>query len=72
MHFLLKINSNITEYYNVPVKILGSGQGFLHEQVYVTFNNRIVLWILMQYTIELMYTFGIIAFIFICIFSSTK
>ena len=36
-----------------------SGQDFLHEQV--TFDKREVLCILMQYEVELMYTFGTIA-----------
>ena len=45
----------------------------MHEQVSVTMDKREVLCILMQYEIELMYTFGIIAFKFICIiFSFTK
>ena len=53
--------------------IWGSGQGLLHEQVYVTFDKTAALCILMQYTNELMYTFGIIALKLICIiFSSTK
>ena len=47
-----------------------SGQGILHEQVSVTFDKREALCILMQYEIELMYTFGIIAFKFICIIFS--
>ena len=43
------------------------------EQVSVTFVKREALCIVMQYVIELMYTFGIIAFKFICIiFSFTK
>ena len=42
---------------------------FLHEQASVL----LVLCILMQYEIKMMYTFGIIAFLFICtIFSFTK
>ena len=45
----------------------------MHEQVSVTMDKREVLCILMQYEFELMYTFGIIAFKFICIiFSFTK
>ena len=45
----------------------------MHEQVSVTFGKREALCILMQYEIDLMYTFGIIAFKFICIlFSLTK
>ena len=44
-----------------------SGQGLVHEQVFVTFDKRKALCILMTYDIELMYTFGIIAFEFICI-----
>ena len=36
-------------------------QGILHEQVYVTFDKRESLCILMQYEIEMMYTFGIIS-----------
>ena len=39
-----------------------SGQGLMHEQVSFTFEKRETLWILMQYEIELMYTFEIIAF----------
>ena len=39
----------------------------MHEQVSVTFDKREALCILMQYEIELMYTFGTIAFKFICI-----
>ena len=35
---------------------------FLHEQVSVSLDKWEVLCILMQYEIELMYTFGIIAF----------
>ena len=35
---------------------------FLHEQVSVSLDKRKALCILMQYEIELMYTFGIIAF----------
>ena len=42
----------------------------MHEQVSVTMDKREVLCILMQYEIELMYTFGIIAFKFICIIFS--
>ena len=42
--------------------ILRSEQVFLHEQVSVSPDKRDVLCILMQYEIELMYTFGIIAF----------
>ena len=53
--------------------IWGSGEGLLHEQVSITFDKREALCILMQYTIELMHTFGNIAFKFICIiFSFTK
>ena len=53
--------------------IWGSGQGLSHEQVSVTFDKRGALCILMQYGIGLMYTFGTIAFEFICIlFSFTK
>ena len=37
----------------------------MHEQVSVTLDKREVLCILMQYEIELMYAFGIIAFQFI-------
>ena len=45
----------------------------MDEQVTVTFDKRESLCILMQYEIELMYTFEIIAFKFICIiFSCTK
>ena len=39
----------------------------MREQVSVTFNKREALCILIQYEIELMYTFGIISFKFICI-----
>ena len=35
---------------------------FLHEQVSVSLDKWVALCILMQYEIELMYTFGIIAF----------
>ena len=50
-----------------------SGQGISHEQVSVTFDKREALCISMQYEIELMYTFGTIAFKFIyLIFSFTK
>ena len=46
---------------------------FLHEQVSVSLDKWEALCILMQYEIELMYTFGKIAFQFICtIFSFTK
>ena len=46
---------------------------FLHEKVSVTLDKWEALCILMQYEIELMYTFGIITFYFICtIFSFTK
>ena len=48
----------------------GSGQGLLHEQVSVIVDKREALCILMQYTIELMYTFGTIAFKFICLLFS--
>ena len=45
----------------------------MHEQVSVTFDKEEALCILIQSEIELMYTFGIIAFKFICIiFSFTK
>ena len=44
-----------------------SGQGLLHEQVSVKFDKRETLCILMQYDIELMYTFWTIAFKFIYI-----
>ena len=39
---------------------------FLHEQVSVSLDKWEALCILMQFEIELMYTFGIIAFYFIC------
>ena len=39
-----------------------SGQDLLHEPVSVSFDKREALCILMQYEIELMYTFGTIAF----------
>ena len=42
--------------------ILWSDQGLLHEQVAVSLDKWEALCILMQYEIELMYTFGIIAF----------
>ena len=42
--------------------ILWSEQGFLHEQVSVSLDKWEALCILRQYEIELMYTFGIIAF----------
>ena len=42
----------------------------MHEQVYVTFDKREALCVLMQYEIELIYTFGITAFKFICIMFS--
>ena len=41
---------------------LKSEHGLLHEQVSVSLDKWVVLCILMQYEIELMYTFGIIAF----------
>ena len=45
----------------------------MHEQVSITFDKREALCSLMQYDIELMYTFGIITFKFICmIFFLTK
>ena len=44
--------------------------GDVHEQVSVTFDKREALCILMQYEIKLMYTFGKIAFEFICIIFS--
>ena len=45
------------------------GQDLLHEQISVTFDKREVWCILMQYEMELMYTFGTISlkFIFIII-----
>ena len=44
----------------------------LHEQDYVIFNKREALCILMQYEIEMLYTFGITAFKFFhVIFSFT-
>ena len=43
---------------------------FCMNRFFVTFDNREALCILMQYEIELMYTFGIIAFKFICIIFS--
>ena len=42
--------------------ILWSGNVFLHEQVSVSLDKWEALCILMQYEIELMYTFGKIAF----------
>ena len=42
--------------------ILWSEQGLLHWKVSVSRNKWEALCILMQYEIELMYTFGIIAF----------
>ena len=42
--------------------ILWSGHSILHEQVFVSFDKREALCVLMQYEIELMYTFGTIAF----------
>ena len=42
--------------------ILWPAQGILHEQGSVSLDKRKALCILMQYEIELMYTFGIIAF----------
>ena len=50
--------------------IRGSDQGLVHEQVSGTFDKREALCILIQYEIELMYTFGIISFKFICIIFS--
>ena len=45
----------------------------MHKQVSITFDKRKALYILMKCEIKLMYTFGIIAFEFICIiFSFTK
>ena len=45
----------------------------MHEQVSVSLDKWEALCILMQYEIELMYTSGEIAFLFICtIFSFTK
>ena len=38
--------------------IMWSGQGLLQKQVSVSFDKREALCILMQYEIELMYTFG--------------
>ena len=53
--------------------ILWSRQGSLHEQVSVSLDKWKELCILMQYEIELMYTFETIAFYFICIiYSYTK
>ena len=53
--------------------IWGSGYSLLNEQVSATFDKREALCILMQYEIELMYTFGTITFESICIlFSFTK
>ena len=42
--------------------ILRSGKRLLHEQVSVSLDKWEALCILMQYEIDLMYTFGIIAF----------
>ena len=53
--------------------ILCSGHGLLHEHVSVSFDKREAMCILMQYEIELMYTFETIHFNTICIlFSFTK
>ena len=43
---------------------------FLQEQISVSLDKWEALCILMQYEIELMYTFGIITFKFICIIIS--
>ena len=45
----------------------------MHEQVSVSLHKLEALCILMQYEIEMMYTFGVIAFKIICtIFSFTR
>ena len=63
----------ITELLPYVRQLCHQNKVFLHEQVSVSLEKWEALCILMQYEIELMYTFGIIAFYFICIiFSFTK
>ena len=63
----------ITELLPCVRKFCDQNKVFLHEQISVSLDKWEALCILMQYEIEMMYTFGIIAFKFICtIFSFTK
>ena len=52
----------ITELLPCVRQICDENKVFLHKQVSVTLDKWEALWILMQYEIQLMYTFGIIAF----------
>ena len=52
----------ITELLPCARQLSRQNKVFLHEQVSVSLNNWEALCILMQYEIELMYTFGILAF----------
>ena len=52
----------ITELLPCVRQFCDQNKGFLHEQVSVSLDKGEALCILMQYEIELMYTFGIITF----------
>ena len=52
----------ITELFPCVRQFCDQNKAFLHEQVSVSLDKREALCILMQYEIELMYTFGTIAF----------
>ena len=63
----------ITELLPCARQFCDQNKVFLHEQVSVSLDKWEALCIWMQYEIELLNTFGIIAFSFICtIFSFTK
>ena len=53
---------NITELLRCVRQFCDQNKVFLHEQVSVSLDKWEALCIVMQYEIELMYTFGIIAF----------
>ena len=52
----------ITELLQCVRQFCDKNKGFLHKQVSVSLDKWEALCVLMQYEIELMYTFGIIAF----------
>ena len=63
----------ITEFLRCVSPFGDQDNGLLHEKVSVTFEKMETFGFFMQYEIELMFTFGIIAFKFICtIFSFIK
>ena len=63
----------ITELLPCVRQFCGQNKVFLHEKVSVSLDKWEVMRILMQYDIQLMYTFGMITFQFLCIiFSFTK